>query len=103
MALLGEKCSRCGESRTKRVYEGIPTCEACEQLIEAKLKAARELQRVCPVDQATMEKEIILNIVIDRCPTCKGVWLDGGELDLMKRSIEAGLTTDLIRGMTYPF
>ena len=50
-----------------------------------------------------MEKEIILNIVVDRCPSCHGVWLDGGELDQMKRTIEAGLTTDLIRGMTYPF
>ena len=42
MSLLGEKCARCGRRRTRREYEGLPTCEACEELIEAKLRAARE-------------------------------------------------------------
>ncbi len=100
MALLGDKCSRCGQRRTRREYEGLPTCESCEQMIEAKVKAANEQTRRCPIDQADMGKEIILNLVVDRCPSCSGVWLDGGELEQMKGSIAAGLTTDLIRGMS---
>ena len=34
MSLLGDKCARCGERRTRREYEGLPTCEVCEDLIE---------------------------------------------------------------------
>ena len=101
MSLLGDKCSRCGQRRTRREYEGLPTCESCEQMIEAKVKAAKEQVRKCPIDQADMGKEIILNLVVDRCPSCRGVWLDGGELEQMKGSIEAGLAQDLIRGMSF--
>jgi Zn-finger nucleic acid-binding protein len=54
------------------------------------------------MDAAEMEKEILLNLVIDRCPTCRGVWLDGGELEQMRNSIEEGLSKTLVRGMTYP-
>jgi Transcription factor zinc-finger len=104
MSLLGEKCARCGERRTRREYEGLPTCEACEELIEAKIRAAKEQSRRCPLDGAEMAKEIVLSLVIDRCPTCRGVWLDGGELEQMRGSIEAGLAQDLIRGMAFaPF
>jgi len=102
MSLFGEKCKRCGEARADGEVDGIPTCDGCRDLIAAKLAAAAERKRSCPLDQAEMSKEV-LNIVIDRCPKCRGVWLDAGELESMKRMIEAGLTTDLLRGMTYPF
>jgi hypothetical protein len=103
MGLFGEKCARCESERADGEYEGVPTCEGCREAIEAKLRAGRETRRTCPVDDSEMTKEVLLNIVIDRCPTCSGVWLDRGELESMKRMIEAGLTTDLLRGMTYPF
>jgi hypothetical protein len=99
MSLMGDKCARCGQHRTRREYEGLPTCEPCEELIEAKIRAAKEQTRNCPRDDAAMAKEILLNLVIDRCPTCKGVWLDGGELDEMRGAVEAGLARELARGM----
>ena len=34
-----------------------------------------------------MTKESLMNVVLDRCPTYHGVWLDGGELDIMKEAI----------------
>jgi len=102
MSLLGEKCARCGRRRTRREYVGLPTCEACEQTIEAKIRAAKEQARRCPLDGAEMAKEIVLSLVIDRCPSCRGVWLDGGELEEMRTSIEAGLAQQLIRGMAFP-
>jgi len=102
MGLLGDKCARCGERRTRREYEGLPTCEVCEELIEAKIQAAKEQSRQCPIDGAEMAKEIALSLVIDRCPSCRGVWLDGGELEQMRSSIQSGLAKDLIRTMTFP-
>ena len=36
---------------------------------------------VCPVDGATLVMSERQNIEIDYCPTCRGVWLDRGELD----------------------
>lgn len=41
----------------------------------------------CPVDQAVLEISNRANIEIDYCPTCRGVWLDRGELDkIIERS-----------------
>ena len=35
----------------------------------------------CPVDNTTLIVSDRQGIEIDYCPTCKGVWLDRGELD----------------------
>lgn len=35
----------------------------------------------CPNDQATLLMTERQGIEIDYCPTCRGVWLDKGELD----------------------
>ena len=35
----------------------------------------------CPVDGATLTMSERSGIEIDYCPTCRGVWLDRGELD----------------------
>lgn len=41
----------------------------------------------CPVDQTTLTIADRQGIEIDFCPTCRGVWLDRGELDkLIERS-----------------
>lgn len=101
MALFGEKCSRCGR-RTRHTYENAPTCEACEKEIETRLAADREDTRPCPLDKASMVKEVVGGVVIDRCPTCKGVWLDGGELEQIRRSAELGAAKEVLRGMAYP-
>jgi len=36
--------------------------------------------RRCPVDDFTLATEDYEGVEIDRCPHCKGVWLDAGEL-----------------------
>ncbi len=44
----------------------------------------------CPVDGATLVMSERSGIEIDYCPTCRGVWLDRGELDKMiERNAEA--------------
>lgn len=35
----------------------------------------------CPVDGAVLEMSERQGVEVDYCPTCRGVWLDRGELD----------------------
>ena len=42
----------------------------------------------CPTDQTTLVMSERSGIEIDYCPTCRGVWLDRGELDkIIDRSL----------------
>ncbi|MFN3387688.1 MAG: zf-TFIIB domain-containing protein [Allosphingosinicella sp.] len=44
-------------------------------------------QMACPVDGTALVMSERQNIEIDYCPTCRGVWLDRGELDkIIERS-----------------
>ncbi|WKZ56484.1 MAG: zf-TFIIB domain-containing protein [Bdellovibrionota bacterium] len=60
-----------------------------EQYFESQNKAAlARLQqrkttatRACPVEGQPLEQLTMMGVVIDRCPKCGGVWLDGGELE----------------------
>ncbi len=38
-------------------------------------------EMLCPVDRTPLVMSERQNIEIDYCPTCRGVWLDRGELD----------------------
>ncbi len=49
--------------------------------------ANRSGPMACPVDGTTLVMSERQNIEIDYCPTCRGVWLDRGELDkIIERS-----------------
>lgn len=42
----------------------------------------------CPIDQTVLVMTERQGIEIDYCPTCRGVWLDRGELDkIIERSV----------------
>ena len=44
----------------------------------------------CPIDGADLVMSERQGIEIDYCPTCRGVWLDRGEIDkIIERSIAA--------------
>jgi uncharacterized protein len=45
---------------------------------------------LCPVDRTPLTMSERQGIEIDYCPTCRGVWLDRGELD---KIIERGAAT----------
>ena len=38
---------------------------------------------ICPRCNSTLNASVVNGIEIDNCPTCKGVWLDTGELEKM--------------------
>lgn len=102
MSLFGEKCARCGQ-KTRHEVEGKPTCEPCEKEMQLLVEAQGEDNRACPVDANIMQKEIAHMIVIDRCPSCGGVWLDSGELERLKGGVEAGAVMAMATGFTGPF
>ncbi|MHC5064231.1 MAG: TFIIB-type zinc ribbon-containing protein [Planctomycetota bacterium] len=93
--IFGEKCTRCGAKRTKKEFEGLPTCDKCEM----NIKVEREEKRPCPMCASTMEKHVVLNVIIDKCPTGHGAWLDAGELDLLKKAVSADSGGQFATGM----
>ena len=96
--ILGEYCARCGKARTKADFEGLPTCDNCKLEIESD----REEKRPCPNCHTEMEKTIVMNVIIDKCPSCHGAWLDGGELDLLQQAVQSGggdFATGMVLGM----
>jgi len=103
MGLFGETCQHCHKKKTRRKDDaGRFQCDECA--LDAEIRAEAVIR--CPTDGATMVKEVIEtdaeNIIIDRCPTCRGVWLDRDELDLIQEACEDGgsdFTTGLATGL----
>lgn len=42
----------------------------------------------CCKCNAAMAKRAFEGVLVDRCPTCEGVWLDGGELNMLQHHEE---------------
>ena len=101
MAIFGEKCDRCGK-RTRHTEEDKPICEVCANEMALMVEAQGEAPHQCPVDGVQMVKEIAHMMVIDRCPECKGVWLDAGELERFKGGVETEALLLMARGISYP-
>ena len=59
------------------------------QYFEAQNKAAIERIKVAGVDRVRkspitgepMKHEALMGVIVDRCPTSGGIWLDAGELE----------------------
>jgi hypothetical protein len=101
MKLFGEKCNRCGV-RTRNKADDVPVCERCATEMELAVAAGSEDVRSCPVDGADMKKEIAHIVVIDRCSECGGVWLDAGELRLIREDVEDMALRSLTSSFTLP-
>jgi Transcription factor zinc-finger len=80
MGIFADECDRCGQ-KTRNKLNDKPICPSCEQEMATLMEASTEGMRACPVDGSKMSKSIAHMVVIDRCPECGGVWLDGGELE----------------------
>lgn len=61
--------------------------EALERLSEKK----KEKPRPSPITGEPMNQEVLNGVVIDRCPTSGGIWLDAGELEEL---IEAAMSQE---------
>ena len=63
-----------------------------DQAAAAKVKAERDqCLNKCPKDGAMLEPITYQGVVVDRCPECRGTWLDDGEFRLiLEREQKAG-------------
>ena len=52
--------------------------EALERLAQS---ASADKPRPSPITGEPMERIVISGVVVDRCPTSGGIWLDAGELE----------------------
>ncbi len=102
MSLFAKKCERCGQ-KTHSQRDGKPICEACEEELNLLLQARQEDSRRCPIDGTTMSKSVAHMIVIDRCPKCQGVWLDGGELEKVFSQASEEALVEVTRDLWVPF
>jgi Zn-finger nucleic acid-binding protein len=66
------------------IVEGA-ACPDCSSMLQ---KAKAEPKRRCLQDDTEMQKDLIGNVIIDRCSACGGVWLDGGEMDAIKENLQ---------------
>ena len=101
MSLIAPRCDRCG-SRTRHKQDNKPICEACVEEMRLMVEASHEQLKRCPINSAEMVKETAHMLVIDRCPSCSGVWLDGGELERMSGDIQEAAIMAMARGLTSP-
>lgn len=78
-------CDKCHKEvdTTMSIREGV-ICAQCQSRLQA---AKSEPTRTCLHDGQAMQKDLVLNIIIDKCPSCGGVWLDGGEINLIKDTL----------------
>lgn len=105
-------CYECDESLQKIELQGqtVDRCPKCEgiffdagelesiihlvklyqglKLDEEEIDSVPEVEHKrivhCPEDNAEMQPHDIMGLTIDRCPQCKGVWLDRGEIAALK-------------------
>lgn len=52
-------------------------------------RARSKSVRNCPKCATPLAEDEVENVKIDRCPQCKGVWLDAGELEQLQ-AVNAG-------------
>lgn len=45
----------------------------------------------CPKDGSDLHSEAFHGVQIDRCDECHGIWLDGGEIELLMKSDDTGM------------
>ncbi len=76
--------------------------EALERLSKKK----QEKPRPSPITGEPMEQIAINGVVVDRCPTSKGIWLDAGELEQLIETANKDQTKsthwwkDFMKGIT---
>jgi Zn-finger nucleic acid-binding protein len=56
-----------------------------EALNRLKTKAT-DKPRLSPITGEPMEQLVLMGVVIDKCPTSGGIWLDAGELEEILRA-----------------
>lgn len=95
MKLFKKKCRRCGQKKTSQQLSNNRLCQKC--LKEIKAQASKKLH--CPIDQSLLIKVESDGIILDKCTVCNGIWLDPGELKLIKGFLKESLLSRYVIGL----
>ncbi|HYG81352.1 MAG TPA: zf-TFIIB domain-containing protein [Pyrinomonadaceae bacterium] len=80
----GENCYRCGKwhkfEELTGDEQGWSFCRRCA----AKLSTEGKPRRRCPTDGREMVKRKYSFVLVDKCETCGGIWLDAGEQQALR-------------------
>lgn len=60
------------------------------QMAEEAAGRGQESARQCPLGHGPLAEVRQEEVVVDRCDTCGGIWLDAGELELLTAREEGG-------------
>jgi TFIIB-like protein len=79
-ALIVRECDQCGRPT---VFAQEPPENAVCAGCAGEPAPPRNEARACPIDDAPLATEHRSGVALDRCPSCDGVWLDAGELEMI--------------------
>lgn len=65
----------------RKAKEGSYFAQKDREALERLASKKTEEKRLSPITGEPMEQVVVHGVVIDRCPTSGGVWLDAGELE----------------------
>ena len=87
-------CAKCNYCYATTQIDGKPACVRCR----GEYQVLHEKVIACPHDGTPMKKlHTPYAIVLDVCPQCDGVWVDGAEKALIKQAIrEEGMRYGMI-------
>jgi hypothetical protein len=89
MGILPDLCSQC-QGLTYGREAGRPICANCLLKFRQDQEAGKPGLK-CPVDGNVMVNEVRAGaIIIDRCVSCKGVWLQAAELAVVREASSEG-------------
>jgi len=93
---FGEKM-RLVEQAKEDIYIAEKDRELIAKLKEQMKKVERPggggQQLVCPKCKGTLESYVFMELFLDRCQGCGGLWLDQGELEGTLKKISSPLTS----------
>jgi Zn-finger nucleic acid-binding protein len=95
-ALLVKACPRC----FARVFHGARHCASCGAGVVAPARVADDgeaSRRRCPRCDQGLDANLVGDVLLDECPGCHGVWLDGAALERVLAE-RRGTTAEAVLG-----
>ena len=103
---MADEKDRYGEKMKllEKAKEDIFFAERDRQLIDKLKERLKKVEKPlskkpplqCPKCQGELEAHLFMEIQLDRCQGCGGIWLDQGELDAILKKVNRGPLASLI-------
>ena len=89
-----DRCKACGgiwfdqHELIPLLHERISDLAALQG--KSALRGVNQQHGQCPRDNAELlrvSSALVRAVILDACPECRGIWLDGGEVDTLLKSV----------------